>query len=105
MINLINSKSDTHLSGAIIKDGTITAVNKVNLDPFLEEVARFREDYHNGEKPKDMHHIARFEASVLENIRLLNKWPATQEGQKLALKEALRMVKTGELKAFAIHDY
>ncbi len=104
-MKIINTQDQNHQAGAIIKDGTITAFNTVKLDDFLKDVETFREDYHAGEAPKDMHHIARFEASVIENIRITNGWPQGPEGSKLAIKEAVRMVKSGELKAFAIHDY
>lgn len=105
MIDLINQKDKNVVRGAKIENGTITPYEHIKLDDFLKDVEVFRQDYHSGGAPKDMHHVARLEASVLENIRIANKWPANPEGQKLAIKEAVRMVRSGELKAFAIHDY
>lgn len=105
MIDLKTKTTDSHNAGVKIVNGTLTAYEKVNLDQFLKDVDQFRQEYKAGDAPKNMHHVARLEASVIENIRITNGWPANQEGQKLALKEAVRMVKSGELKAFAIHDY
>lgn len=104
MIKFINQKNDSCESGAIIKDGTITPYSHVDFDEFFKDLREFKDDYHNGGKPKDMHHIARLEASVIENIRITNKWPNNQEGFNLAVKEAVKMVKNGELKAFAVHE-
>ena len=105
MIKLINQQTDVSQAGAYIENGMITAFKTVDLDPFLEDVKRFREEYNAGDKPKDMHHVARLEADVIENIRIHNKWPPNQEGFKMAVKEAVRMVRSGELEAFRIHEY
>lgn len=102
MIKLVTDKDEVSEAGAYIKDGHIQAFKHVDLTGFLEDVRRTRAAY-DPSLAKNMHHIASVDADVIENIRLLNKYPATPEGNKLAVKEVVRMVKSGELGAFRIH--
>ena len=102
-MKLINSKDKNIEAGAHIENGMITPYTNVDLTDFMKDLAEYKEQY-DPSKAKDMHHIARLEANVIENIRILKGYPANQEGFNLAVKEAVRMVKNGELKAFAVHD-
>ncbi len=102
-MKLINSSTDVSEAGAYIENGTITPYKNVDLTGFMEDLKAYKDCY-DPKKAKDMHHIARFEADVIENIRILKKFPANQEGFQLALKEAIKMVRSGELSAFAVHD-
>ena len=102
-MKLINSDNGLIQSGAHIENGVITPYTNVDLTEFMKDLADYKDNY-DKTKAKDMHHIARFEANVIENIRIAKKYPANQEGFNLAVKEAVRMVKSGELKAFAVHD-
>ena len=102
MIKLINEKTETSEAGAIIENGHIRAYKHVNLDGLIDHVKELRDNY-DPKEAKNFHHIARLDADILENIRLINGFPNTPEGQKETVKEAVRMVKSGELAAFAIH--
>lgn len=102
MIKLITEKDDVSEAGAYIENGCIRPYKHVDLTDFLEDVRRTREAY-DPSKAKNMHHIASVDADVIENIRLLRKYPTGPEGVKLAIAEVVRMVKNGELGAFRIH--
>ncbi len=102
-MKLINSDNGKVQTGAHIQDGKITPFTNVDLTDFMADLKDYKECYDKS-KAKNMHHIARFEANVIENIRILKGYPANQEGFNLAVKEAVRMVKSGELRAFAVHD-
>jgi hypothetical protein len=101
-MKIINEKTDVSEAGAIIENGRIQAYKTVDLTDLVDHVKELRKTY-DPSKHKNFHHIARLDADVLENIRLANGWPQTPEGQNLAVKEAVRMVKSGELSAFAVH--
>ena len=50
-----------------------------------------------------MHLLASVPADLLENVRIINKFPIGPEGVKAAIHEVVRMVKSGELEAFRVH--
>lgn len=102
MIKLVTEKDEVSEAGAYIENGCIQAYKHVDLTHFLEDVRKTREAY-DPSKAKNMHHIASVDADVIENIRLLKKYPTGPEGVKLAIAEVVRMVKSGELGAFRIH--
>ncbi len=101
-MKLILEKDDVSEAGAFIENGCIQAYKNVDLTEFLKDVKRTRDAY-DPSLAKNMHHIASVDADVIENIRILKKYPQGPEGNKLAVKEVVRMVKSGELGAFRIH--
>ena len=102
MIKLINDKDAYSEAGAYIENGTIRPYKNVDLTEFMKDVRQTREAY-DPSKAKNFHHIASVDADVIENIRLLRKYPNNAEGFKLAIKEVVKLVKSGELGAFRIH--
>lgn len=102
MIKLINDKDDYSEAGVYIENGHIRPYKNVDLTEFLKDVKHTRDSY-DPSKAKNFHHIASVDADVIENIRLINKYPNNAEGLKLAIKEVARLVKNGELGAFRIH--
>lgn len=98
----IHDKDSISEAGVIIENGHIQPYKHIDLSGNIEYVKALRDQY-DPSKAKNMHHIASVEADLIENIRLLKGYPITAEGQKLALKEVVRMVKSGELGAFRVH--
>ncbi len=103
-MKVLYENSKNRESGVLIKDGVMTPYEKVDLTDFLDEHKAYKEVYNN-QKPKHLHHLASIPYAVIENVRLLKKYPADNHGRDLALKECIRMVKSGEMGAFAVHEY
>lgn len=103
-MKVLYDKTKDRESGVLIKDGVMTPYTKVDLSGFVDNLKAYR-DVYNDSKPKNMHHVASIPWDVIENIRIANKFPLSREGHDLALKECIRMVKSGEMGAFKIHEY
>jgi len=100
-IKLINSTDDGE-AGAIIENGTIRPYKIVDLSDSIEHARHLRDQYDES-KAKNMHMLASVPVDLVENIRIINKFPIGAEGFKAAIHEVVRMVKSGELEAFKIH--
>lgn len=103
MMRVINSKDSNSEAGVYIENGVMTPYKNIDLTQFLKDLREYKEQY-DPSKAKNMHHIARLEGDIVENIRIINKYPQSEEGWNLAVKKAVEMVKNGDLKIFAVHD-
>jgi hypothetical protein len=102
MIKYVYDKEEGSEAGVLIENGHIQPYKHVDLTASLE-YAKMHRDAYDPAKAKNMHHIGSVDADVIENVRLLNKWPMGPEGTNLAVKEVVRMIKSGELGAFRVH--
>lgn len=101
-MKIITEKTDVGEAGAIIENGHIQAYKTVDMSGLIDHVQKLREVYDPTEH-RHFHHLARLDYDVIENIRITNKFPVGVDGFNMAVKEAARMVKSGELAAFRIH--
>lgn len=101
-MKLITDKDTTAEAGAIIENGCIRPYKVVDLTDSVEHVRHLRDQYESS-KAKNMHLLASVPADLLENVRIINKFPIGPEGVKAAIHEVVRMVKSGELEAFRVH--
>lgn len=102
MIKVITEKTDTTEAGSYIENGRIQSYKTVNMDGLIDHVKQLREDY-DPTQHKHFHHLARLDYDIIENIRITNRFPVGPDGFNMAVKEAARMVKSGELSVFRIH--
>lgn len=103
-MKVLYDKNKNRESGVMIKEGVMTPYTKVDLTDFLDDVKAYREVYNNN-APKNMHHLASIPVDVIENVRITKGYPCDRHGHDLALQECIRMVKSGEMGAFKIHEY
>jgi hypothetical protein len=102
MIKLITDKDSVSEAGAIIENGSIRPYKVIDLSDSVDHVRHLRDQYDES-KAKNMHLLASVPADLVENVRIINKFPIGPEGVKAAIHEVVRMVKRGELEAFKVH--